>query len=1046
MTPGIQAPADQRSLAELFAEILVRRPGYVPEWLPLDGAAGDGLAWIFARFLQVTVQRLNQAPDKNRLAFFDLLGIEQTPAQSARAPIVFQLTQSAADSHAPAATQVAAPPPPGSANQIVFETEQAVGVASATLAQVVSLWAGADEYLDHTAALTAGQAITLFDPLAMQPTPHHIYIAHNTLLALTGSVEVDVAFELTQPGSQVLQINWEYWDGQVWRGFKGMNPACAGISEPKLDGTAGFTRSGTFQLETDCAMAAQTSVNGIKAFWIRGELTEPLPPDPAVTLPQATLVRLTSVIQNQLTLQTSGLATGGVLPDTALANGTKLDLSATFYPLGQQPQPGSALYFSSDEVFGKPKANVQIAFVRAETPQDKLGATVTSTNNAGAVSSTDAPRLDHEVAWEYWNGTDWAPLDIATNTGAADFTASPADLNDTGQISFTVPDHMERTKVNGQDGYWIRVRLVSGGYGFSATVQVASANTSFTYVVAQPPALTAFRMGYVWNNGPFPAEHVITYNDFQFADVTEKTLWPGNGFSIFTPVSDISPAVYLGFDKQLPVDDLGYYFDFTEDPADELGPALVWEYWNGGAWVAFAVGDETQNLRLPGIVSFIGADDSQTLARFNAPRYWIRARLKEDGPPGSPTLNHIFANAVWASQRRTVTDAALGTGSGQENQVLVFTQIPVLEGERIEVQEVAGLRANVEWRIVAAEITGDPNAVAVLEQQLAQEGSATDFVYGDIRLVRDRTKAVSEVWVRWYAQTNFYSAGPQDRVYVINRALGQVQFGDGVNGRILPAGALVEATFFQTGGGAAGNVAAGAITQMLGSVAGVQGAANPEPAEGGSDGETLGAYSLRAPFTLRTRGRALSASDYETMAREASSAVGAAHALPAHDTSGRPRPGWVTLHIIPRSTDAQPRPSFGLREEVRRYIADRAPASVAALNQLNVIGPNYQPVDVRVTVAPFDPSEAGDLEQAVKTKLESFLHPLFGGPDGEGWPPGRSVYLSDVARALTGIPDLDYVEELALYKNGALEQGVVTIGPDQMVAAGQIRVNVTAAV
>jgi predicted phage baseplate assembly protein len=305
---------------------------------------------------------------------------------------------------------------------------------------------------------------------------------------------------------------------------------------------------------------------------------------------------------------------------------------------------------------------------------------------------------------------------------------------------------------------------------------------------------------------------------------------------------------------------------------------------------------------------------------------------------------------------------------------------------------------------------------------------------------------VAEVWVRWYAQTNFYSAGPQDRVYVINRALGQVLFGDGVNGRILAAGALVQAVLFQTGGGAAGNVGSNTITQMQGSVSGVQGASNPRPAEGGSDGETLSAYSLRAPFTLRTRGRALAASDYETMALEASSAVGAAHALPAHDTQGRPRPGWVTLHIIPRSGDAQPTPSFGLRDEVRRYITDRAPASVAGLNQVNVIGPNYMPVDVRVTVAPLDPSQAGDLELAVKTALEAFLHPLMGGPAGEGWPPGRSVYQSDVARALEGIKDLDYVEELALYKNGALQLEAVTVGPDQTVAAGQIRINVVVAV
>ena len=1041
MTLSIQAPADTRSLNDLFGEILARSPGYTPDWLPADHSAGNGLAWIFARYLQAIIQRLNQAPDKNRLAFFDMLGVPLVPAQEARAPIIFKLTNGAADSHAPAGTQVAAPPPPGSSDQIVFETEQAIGVMSANLVQAVSLWSGADEYLDHSAALAAGLPVTLFDHLKMQPTPHQIYIAHDTLLALTGSTEVDVAFELTQSSSSELDVAWEYWDGQVWRGFKGMNPACAGVAEEKLDATAGFSQSGAFKLETDCANASKTAVNGIQAFWIRAELEQPLPPDPAVTLPLCTGIRLTSILQNQVTLDANGNPSAGLLPDNALNNGLKLDLTNTFYPLGQQPQPGSALYLSSDEVFGKPKAQVTIAFVRAPTPQDDLAASTVDTSG-----TTPAPALSHTVAWEYWDGTEWADLPITTSGGVADFTLGPTDLNASGQVFFTVPDHMERTKVNGQDGLWVRVRLVAGSYGFKATVSVTGSTATFTYVVAQPPALSALRMGYVWKDGPYVAEHVLTYNDFQYQDVTEQAMFPGNGFPLFQTVSDTTAALYLGFDKPLPVDDLGFYFNFTENPADEAGPALVWEYWNGGTWIGFAVQDETASLRLPGIISFIGADDSQTLARFDAPYYWVRARLKEDQPPGEPVLNAIFANTVWASQRKTVTDAALGSGSGLENQILVFTQIPVLEGERIEVQEIAGPRANVEWRILAVEVAADDSIVGEFEDMLAQEGSQTDFVSGDIRLVRDRSKAVAEVWIRWYPQPNLYTAGATDRVYVINRALGQVLFGDGVNGRVLPTGALVEATQFQTGGGAAGNVAANTITQMMGSVTGVQSATNPQPAEGGSDGETLTAYSQRAPFTLRTRGRALAASDYETMAREASSAVGAAYALPAHDENGRPRPGWVTLHILPRSDDPQPRPSFGLREEVQLYVSARAPAGVAALNQVNVIGPNYLPVDVRVTVAPSDPSDAGDLEQGVQTALENFLHPLNGGPEGEGWPPGRGVHVSDVARALEGIEYLDYVEELSLYKNGALQQDVVTVGPDQMVAAGQIRVEVVAAV
>ncbi len=139
-------------------------------------------------------------------------------------------------------------------------------------------------------------------------------------------------------------------------------------------------------------------------------------------------------------------------------------------------------------------------------------------------------------------------------------------------------------------------------------------------------------------------------------------------------------------------------------------------------------------------------------------------------------------------------------------------------------------------------------------------------------------------------------------------------------------------------------------------------------------------------------------------------------------------------------------PSYELREEVARYINDRSPADVAATQQVYVTGPNYLPVDVEATLATADPSLAGDLEKGAMAAIEEFLHPLSGGPEGKGWEPGRSVYLSDIAQALQGVDGLDYIEELALYKNGILQGESLTVGPDQTVVAGEMRLKIKAAV
>lgn len=1142
------AKLDKRNVQEIVDDLLARRPGYVPEWLPQDKGADIAISWIMARYLYAIIQRLNQAPEKNKLGFLDLLGLALVPAQAARAPIVFQLAPDGSDVQAPANTQVAAPPPPGSKDQLIFETERTAGIAVAQLKQVVSLWPGRDQYLDHSNSFLAGQPFQLFRKPLLVDTPHAIYLAHDRILALAGSASVEVEFELTQTSAEQLSILWQYWDGKVWRGFKSARAACSEKEFEHADSTVRFTRSGKFSLETDCAQTEKTEVNGTKAFWIRGQLTEILPPDPSQALPVVESVRVLTVIDQSLraeltpvinkendesstfpghtqlhgTLKNeagtllpdieikitspsdqnfpqqilytrSGNEAGeydsegtlesrssyeieasfktlegacklknleadrklevdltfnviGLDPDKAFANGTKLDVTKPFYPFGQEPpQPGSTFYFTQQEVFSKAGAKVQIYVAQTESPQDLVD--ITSNPNipialAGASVQPADNSLQHLIAWEYWNGKRWVTKFQSTSL------PNSKDLDTTEIIEFDVPLDFEPVKVNDEEGLWMRVRLVSGGFGFKQTVpwEAGGATNEFTYVISQPPALAAFRIGYTWRSASEPAEQVRTFNDFQYEDHTYDAKWPGVTFPPFRRVTDVTPAVYLGFDRKLPVDDIGVYFDIVEEKGETGGPALLWEYFDGSTWHGLSFEDETRNLRLPGILSFIAAEDSVPLARFGTKLHFIRGRLKEDGPPGEPTINGIFPNSVWASQQRTLNDTPLGASSGLPNQVFRFTQIPVLTGQRIEVRELAGGRANVEWRLLAMQISnGDVNTIRELEEMLGREGTQTDVIQGDLRLRRDKNKKVVEVWVCWKEQAHFFESGPDDRHYVIDHARGLVFFGDGVRGRIPPPTAAILAKQHRSGGGLVGNVPARSIKQLLAPLSGVQAVFNPRAAEGGADGETIERFSVRGPQTVRHRGRAISPSDYETLAREASPAVAVARAIPTRNASGLRIPGWVTLVIIPQSEERLPWPSFGLRQQVLKYIEDRAPADVVAANHIYLTGPDYLSIDVRATLAPKNAAEAGTVERRARLGLEDFLHPLRGGPEHLGWDPGRDLYLSDVATVLERVEGIDYVKELSLSVNENLQGERVKIADDRVVVAGKIRLKLQAA-
>src|SRR6185295_15635496 len=127
----------------------------------------------------------------------------------------------------------------------------------------------------------------------------------------------------------------------------------------------------------------------------------------------------------------------------------------------------------------------------------------------------------------------------------------PDLFKDSGAFRFRVPDDIAVTKVNDQESRWIRARLASGGFGFTATAHFKTLDAAgneqdntMTYVVPRAPVVAEFRLGYSWEYGPFPAERVLTYNDFQYADRTQEAKWPGLTFAPFQQVSGSTPALY----------------------------------------------------------------------------------------------------------------------------------------------------------------------------------------------------------------------------------------------------------------------------------------------------------------------------------------------------------------------------------------------------------------------------------------------------------------------------------------------------------------------
>lgn len=710
-------------------------------------------------------------------------------------------------------------------------------------------------------------------------------------------------------------------------------------------------------------------------------------------------------------------------------------------------------------------------------------AEITAVGAAGAGGATPPLLSPPQLVWEYYNGAEWQAVLGPVSDAATNLMAS-------GEISFTVPQDISPFIINGSPALCMRARLASGSYNVLLLVtwtDPASGQTNVIPVIQpRPPALSNIAVGYVYRSAWLAPEQSLTWNDFVVESHTPTAAHPAVNYAPYHSVADALPALYLGFNQPLPNDYLSIFFDILE--ADIDGPPLVWEGWSAGAWQTLTVSDDTGALARSGMVAFLDpgaparptanvasasgavvtAVDPLAAAVFSAgdqivvqpkqaaevvaidsvdgatinlvtplagtyssttavlaalPRFgksldWVRARLKTDGTPEFSQVNGIYPNAVWARQVQTITNETLGSGTGQPSQSLFFRQFPVLEGEQVQVRELVGAQANVEF--------------LVLQEQLVAQG----FTSSDVRTVTDaRSGLITEVWVTWIGQPNFYFSGPDDRHYVLDRANGRIVFGNSINGMLpTPGNSNIMAYRYQAGGGLAGGVAAGAINQLLGG-APAQSVTNPVAAEGGADTEAAADVAWRGPQVLRHRGAALAAADYEALALEASPGVAITRCLPATSANLRPAPGWVTLILVSRSLDPQPLPSYELKQEVMAYIAERAPAAIES-GRIAVIAPDYLLVGVGATVAAKRIGQSGTVKTAVVAALNQFFHPLYGGPDGRGWPFGRSVYLSDIAKLLEGVDGVDYVRQLELLLNLIPCGDVVTVPPQRLVAAG----------
>jgi predicted phage baseplate assembly protein len=260
---------------------------------------------------------------------------------------------------------------------------------------------------------------------------------------------------------------------------------------------------------------------------------------------------------------------------------------------------------------------------------------------------------------------------------------------------------------------------------------------------------------------------------------------------------------------------------------------------------------------------------------------------------------------------------------------------------------------------------------------------------------------------RWRPVADLVRSGPGDRHFTVDRARRLLVFGDGVAGRIpVPASPDAITLDYLGGAGTDGNVGYG--LRWIAAGGGAAEAENPVAARGGAETETAEEARARTAEELGKVERAVSAADFETLARGTPGvAVARAHAAVGYHP-GFPcltLPGAVTLFVVPAvphgeeiavDDDAQlgaPVPDPGMLRAVARRLDRRR----LLTTEVFVLPARYRPVRVAATVTA--PTELhAELRQRLHLRLSTFLDPLIGGEDGIGQPFGASASPSQLRR------------------------------------------------
>lgn len=482
-------------------------------------------------------------------------------------------------------------------------------------------------------------------------------------------------------------------------------------------------------------------------------------------------------------------------------------------------------------------------------------------------------------------------------------------------------------------------------------------------------------------------------------------------FYAFThPKPQSGDTFYMGFDEDQDLSGHILKLDFTCEETQATGvrrsdPPWVWECSTGqGQWTEIALSTATgekdttgglNNVR--GQVVFYLPLTFQAAQLHGRKAFWLRCRVEQRRPEQgmytqAPRVVGVVASSLGAATRAAhaviVKHEILGRTNGTPGQRFQVRHAPILELRPDEIIEVEELR------------DGMP------------------------------------IFTPWQRVSDFSKSDRYDRHFVLDTNTGEVSFGPVIRkpdggmhqyGRVPEANRPVRFSQYRHGGGIVGNVPANRIEVLKSAIPYIDRVSNLIRAEGGRDAETLEEAQLRARREIRAQARAVTADDYENLAKLASRAVARVKCRTPSKETLLP-PGTLELLIVPTAFDALQVGDLSklyLSPEIAKIVEQYLDRYRLLTTNLRLREPRYMGVKVSAEIVVADYHSPRAVMAQAETSLQEFISPLkltselgtrsdVMGPDWEGWPFGRALFVSEIYALLQKVPGVKHVLDVQL--------------------------------